>query len=344
MKVAVLNNAVPFLRGGAEHLSDALVSHLERRGHDAVAFNVPFRWDSPAAILESAYACFSLRVPNVDRVIALKFPAYYVPHGDKVLWLLHQFRQVYDLWGTPLQDVPDSATGLRLREAIHRADEAVLARCRIHTNSAVTSQRLRDFNGIASSVLFPPLLDDAHFRCESFGEYLFYPSRINNAKRQLLAIEAMAHVQTGVRLVVAGAVEAPPDETEIRAFIERLGVADKVTFLPGFMDEMEKADLFARALGCVYIPYDEDSYGYVTLESYASRKPVVTASDSGGTSVVVVDGETGFVTEPTPQALAEAFDALYADREGARTMGDAGAELVQSLGITWDNVVETLLA
>lgn len=344
MKVAVVNNAVPFLRGGAEHLADALVAHLCRRGHRAVAVGIPFRWDSADAVLESAFACFSLRIPDVDRVIALKFPAYYVPHDDKVVWLLHQFRQAYDFWGTPFQDIPDTPSGRTVRDAIRSADTNVLRPLRIYTNSHVTSERLRTYNGLASTVLYPPLLDDAHFTCEEYGDYLFYPSRINGTKRQLLAIEAMAHVRTGVRLVIAGAVEAPPDENEIRALIERLGVADSVTFLPGFLDEAEKARLFARALGCVYIPYDEDSYGYVTLEAYASRKPVVTATDSGGTSIVVRHGQTGFVTDPRPAALAEAYDALYADRARARHMGEAGDALVRGLQITWDHVVDTLVA
>lgn len=344
MRIAVLNNAVPFLRGGAEHLADALVAHLRLRGHKAVSVGIPFRWDSVDAVLESAFACFSMRIPDVDRVIALKFPAYYVPHDDKVLWLLHQFRQAYDLWGTPFGDMPDTPTGRAARDAIRSADTSVLRDLRIYTNSHVTSDRLQKFNGIGSTVLYPPLLEDAHFRCEEYGDFIFYPSRVNGSKRQLMAIEAMAHVRTPVRLVIAGAVEPPPDEHGIRARIERLGVADRVTFLAGFIDEAEKANLFARALGCVYIPYDEDSYGYVTLEAYAARKPVVTATDSGGTSIVVRHGETGFVTDPHPAALAEAFDALYSDRAAAQAMGEAGDALVRGLRISWDHVVATLVA
>ena len=34
-----------------------------------------------------------MRLQNVDRVIAFKFPAYYLPHDNKFLWLVHQFRQ-----------------------------------------------------------------------------------------------------------------------------------------------------------------------------------------------------------------------------------------------------------
>jgi len=64
---------------------------------------IPFRWDPPEKILESILACRLMRLPNVDRVIAFKFPAYFLPHDNKILWLVHQFRQAYDLWGTPYQ-------------------------------------------------------------------------------------------------------------------------------------------------------------------------------------------------------------------------------------------------
>jgi glycosyltransferase involved in cell wall biosynthesis len=342
VRIAVVNNGVPFIRGGAEHLAIALTHHLRLRGHSAVSIAVPFRWETPEAILESMFAAFSLRVPAVDRVIALKFPAYYVPHDDKVLWLLHQFRQVYDFWGTPFQDVPDTPEGQSLRSSIHAADTTVLSSQRIYTNSHVTSDRLSRFNGIPSTVLFPPLSDDSHFSCADYGDFIFYPSRFNAAKRQMLAIEAMRYVKSDVKLVVAGAVEAPLTDQQVFARISQWRLEDRVTFLSGFMDELEKARWFSEALACAYIPYDEDSYGYVTLEAYASRKAVVTASDSGGTSILVKHGQTGFIPEPSAQALAEAFDALYLDRRLAKTMGEAGHALVESLGITWNHVVATL--
>src|SRR4051794_39882965 len=106
MKVAVVNNCVPFVNGGAEHLADALTSKLSEFGHQAILIRIPFSWEPPQKILECMLACRMLRMPNVDRVIALKFPAYYLPHPNKVLWLLHQFRQAYDLWNTEFQGIP----------------------------------------------------------------------------------------------------------------------------------------------------------------------------------------------------------------------------------------------
>src|SRR5690242_6786284 len=185
MRVAVVNNWAPFLRGGAEFLADALVSKLQTYGHEAVLVRLPFRWDSPEKIAEHILASRCLRLHNVDRVIALKFPAYFIPHDNKVVWLLHQFRQAYDLWGTGLQDLPDSSVGRRIREIVIQSDNAYLPECRaIYTNSHITGERLRKFNNLDSTVLYPPLSDPDRFRTEGYGDFIFVPGRITAAKRQ----------------------------------------------------------------------------------------------------------------------------------------------------------------
>ncbi len=140
-----------------------------------------------------------------------------------------------------------------------------------------------------------------------------------------------------LRLIVAG------DGTQ-RANVERLaaslGVADRVTFL-GTASDDELIELYAGALAVLYPPFDED-FGYVTLEAFLARKPVVTCTDSGGPTEFVVDGVNGFVCEPLPEALAEAINRLAQARSRAAAMGEAGREVAAR--ITWDGVVEKLTA
>ena len=173
---------------------------------------------------------------------------------------------------------------------------------------------------------------------------MFCPSRITPGKRQLLLIEAMNFVRTPVKLVLAGTIEAPYTERALREAIARGGLEQRVTLLPGFLPEDEKIGLIERALAGVYIPVDEDSYGYVTMEHFLARKPVITATDSGGIEILVKDGSTGFVVDPGPEALAAALDRLYADRSLARTLGENAFELMRSMKIGWDNVVARLTA
>jgi glycosyltransferase involved in cell wall biosynthesis len=345
MKIAVLNNHVPFVSGGAEYLADALVTQLQAAGHEAVLYRLPFQWTPPERVVEHLLACRLLRLVGVDRVIALKFPVYCVPHDNKVLWLLHQFRQAYDFWGTPWQDLPDTPQGHAIRQAVINADNHYLPEARaIYTNSHVTGDRLRRFNHLESTVLYPPLLNPGQFHCSAYGDYLFYPSRLTRSKRQLLVVEALRHTRTPVKLVIAGGAEQPDALAEIEAVIASHRLEDRVTIIPRFISEAEKVEWMAGALGCTYTPIDEDSYGYVTLEAYEARKPVISCLDSGGVSIVVRHDETGFLVAPEPEALATAMDALYADRQRARALGEAGFAHVRSLGLTWTRVVETLTA
>ena len=193
-------------------------------------------------------------------------------------------------------------------------------------------------------MLYPPLGDESGFRCDSFGDYVFCPARLSGAKRQVLLVESMARVQSDVRLVIAGAPDGALDLTRIERAIDRCRVGDRVDLLAGWISEERKRELFANALACAYIPFDEDSYGYVSLEAFHSRKPVITCLDSGGTLELVEDGVTGLVTEPDPVSLAEAFDRLRADPEAARRLGEAGFARMQELRISWDHVVQKLTA
>jgi glycosyltransferase involved in cell wall biosynthesis len=299
----------------------------------------------PHRILEHMLAARLVRIANADRVVALKFPAYYVEHDRKVLWLLHQFRQAYDLYGSAYHLLPDTPEGRAIREMVQTWDDLHLCRARaIYTNSEVTSERLLRFNGIESEVLYPPLWDSEGYRSDDYGDYIFAAGRVGGSKRQDLLIEAMAHVQTDVRLVVAGPPESDDDLRRLQELADRPETRGRVTLLARWISDREKQDLFAGALACAYVPYDEDSYGYVTLESCQSRKTTVTCDDSGGVLRLVIDGETGHVTPPNPRALADAFDRLRSDICRARELGENAYALMKSLNISWDHVVETLLS
>jgi glycosyltransferase involved in cell wall biosynthesis len=89
------------------------------------------------------------------------------------------------------------------------------------------------------------------------------------------------------------------------------------------------------------VPFDED-YGLVTLEGFLAAKPVVTASDSGGTLEFVDDGVNGAVTAPEPAAIGDAVRRLDERRADAAAFGAAGRE--RAAAITWDAVIERLVA
>jgi glycosyltransferase involved in cell wall biosynthesis len=346
MKISVVNTQAPFTRGGAEYLADSLAGHCRARGHEVEIVRVPFQWDPPQAVAEHMLACRLLRLDTgePDLFIALKFPAYLAPCANKKVWLLHQFRQAYDLWGTEHSGIPDAPEGRGLRDLIVRADNTHLRQAKeVFTISRNVAGRLKRFNDIdADAVLYPPVDRPELFQSGNFDDYFFYPSRLNRAKRQQVAIEAMRHVRSPFRLVLAGKPDTEEFGRELEQRIEEWGLQERVTLL-GWLSEEEKARWMANACAAVFLPFDED-YGYVTVEAFHCHKPVITFRDSGGTNELVADGVSGLIIEPSPECLADAMETLWADRRRTREMGqDAFAALAHN-GIAWDHVLDRLLA
>src|SRR5579884_2687201 len=163
MRILITTVKVPFVRGGAEVLSEGLHRALSAAGHDAETIAIPFKWYPPERVLDHLLACRLLDVTEacgtrIDRVIGLKFPAYLIPHPNKVLWLLHQHRQAYDLWDHPeAGDLRHSPAGVQVREAVRHADIGLIPEAlRVFTISKNVSRRLDNYCSIRSTALYHP--------------------------------------------------------------------------------------------------------------------------------------------------------------------------------------------
>jgi len=340
--ILVCEAQVPFVHGGAEVHVRELVRELGARGHLAELVSVPFKWYPKSEILPhaAAWRLLDLSESNgrqVDLVIASKFPTYFVRHPNKVAWLIHQYRAAYELCGTPYSDFGHTESDVGLRDTLIKLDTEMLGECRaIYSNARNTAARLAKFNGLAATALYHPPRLAPRLTPGPYGDYVLSVGRIESVKRVDLIVRALARSDPGLRLMVAG------DGTQ-RENVERethaAGVADRVTFLGSVPDDT-LIELYAGALAVVYPPYDED-FGYVTLEAFLARKPVVTCTDSGGPNEFVVDGLNGYVCEPSAPALADALGRLAADRRRAAALGDAGHEVARR--ITWDGVIDTLV-
>lgn len=89
-------------------------------------------------------------------------------------------------------------------------------------------------------------------------------------------------------------------------------------------------------------PSRREGLPLAVVEAMACGLPVV-ASDVGGLSEVVEHGITGLLVPPDdPQALAKALLELLSDREGSRSMGQAGRARVEQL-YTMSSMVDQLI-
>ena len=267
-----------------------------------------------------------------------------VRHSNKVIWLLHQHRQAYDLWDDPQGgDLIHHPHGVRIREAVTRSDREFIGEARaVFANSLNVAKRLRHYCGISANALYHPPKDADLFFCESAARFFFFPSRILSTKRQELVLEALASCRNPVKVKFAGTPNNAEYFRQLRSKYSRLESTGRVEWLGGITEEA-KRQTYATCSAVIYPPFDED-YGYVTLEAMLSSKPVITCTDSGGPLEFIENRIEGLVAEGTPQALADAMDDLWSDQGRAARYGRSGLEKYRSMGINWDHVVEVLVS
>ena len=273
---------------------------------------------------------------KVDLLIATKFPSYYARHPNKVVWLTHQLRQIYDL--------EDSEYGIKGGEEIEK-EKAIIRKLdakflkeakRIFTISKNVSNRLKKYNNLDSEPLYPPPKFSHQETDVIYGDFILSVGRLDPLKRYDALINAIPYIDANIKCYIAGTGR---EEDQLKKQAAALGISDRVKFL-GFVSDEELKDLYRRCLAVYFAPLDED-YGYITVETMNFRKPVITLSDSGGVMEFVTHGESGLISSEEPRDIAEQVNNLYRNADFAAKLGIQAQKSVAY--INWDHVIDKLL-
>jgi glycosyltransferase involved in cell wall biosynthesis len=344
MRVAVVTSSPPMIEGGHLVIARSLVTALRDQGHDAEVVVTPENGFGRQASAYLATWLTDVQASDgrrIDRVISLRYPSYAVRHPWHVCWLNHTMREYYDLWDrfsaglSPEGRIKESVR----RGLIHTADRFLLKYNvrRLFVQSRTIQERLRIWPSLKSTVLYPPA-PQRNYRCEEYGDYIFMVSRLTPLKRADLLVRALAlPAGAGIRAVIAGDGE---ERSRLAQLIESSNLTDRVT-LTGRLSDEDVLTHLARCRAVCFPPLGED-YGFVTVEAFASQKPVITCRDSGGPAELVTDGEHGLVCEPTPDALADALRKVMKRGDLAEQMGKQAH--ARGAALTWPQTVRTLLA
>ena len=342
--VAVCAAQVPFFQGGAEAHVQGLVRSLGTRGYEVDLINLPYKWYPHEQLLKSIriWQMIDLTESNgkrIDMVIATKFPSYFIDHPNKVLWLIHQYRQAYDLLHTPYSGfAPESKKDMKLRQELVDMDTAALMSYRrIYTNAGNTAMRLKKYNGVNGEPLYHPPRLAGRYRTGVYGNYILSVGRLDPLKRVDLLIKSLRHCRRELVCRIAG---MGPERERLEALAREAGITERVEFL-GYVSDEELLSLYAGCSAVFFAPLDED-YGYVTLEAFLSKKPVVTTYDSGGPLEFVKHEENGIVLDSLDEKdIAKGIEKMFFDKAKCRKYGESGYEAVKD--ISWDHVIDTLI-
>ena len=223
---------------------------------------------------------------------------------------------------------------------------ALLPAERIYANSRASLQAQERFRSRAKKVqiLYPGLdaasLSDADGSSPPLKQQFGIPegapvvamvARFQRWKGQHVFIQAAAEVRhrfPNVRFLLIGDTLfglEPGYKKDLKALVERLGLSQHVIFT-GFRNDVPT--VLKEVVIVVHPPILPEPFGLAVAEALLMRKPVV-ASNQGGPSEIVVDGETGFLVPPgDAKALAEKVLLLLSNEDLRRRMGKRGRAMI----------------
>ena len=239
----------------------------------------------------------------------------------------------------------DSAQRATAEAQVIGCSDAILASCEDEV-----AQLVRLYDADSTRIEIVPLgVDHAFFapgerrqarRALGFAEdarMLLCVGRIQPLKGLGVAIRAFGELSGEVpdaHLVIVGGPSGPDGESEVErlhAFVDALGLHDRVTFVPPQPHEL--LSTFYRAADVCLVPSRTESFGLVALEAAACGTPVVAAA-VGGLTTLVEHGRTGWLVESRdPSEFAAHALSVLTDPELAFELSRRAAEVAR--GYTW---------
>lgn len=222
----------------------------------------------------------------------------------------------------------DRLAGLSLRQQVSRV-AGVAGVCGVDVPHYLRDCYWNVSDGIDTEFYQP---DNAQPLSRSFSTpILFLPARITPSKGQADLLKVAAALKRrGIRttVVLAGRVDSPVFEMELRKMAEHEGLAGDVEFV-GQLDPRQLRNWYAAADVLVFPTRHHEGLGRVSVEAQAMGLPPV-VYEIGGTPEGLLDRKTGFVIRlGEVGGMINAVESLLSDKSLRSAMSEAGRRFVK---------------
>lgn len=322
--------------GGAELFAEDLVRNLKNKKIKVDIKYLPFIHDTRENLIQSIVDVQTLDLSDYYGIIYTKFPSYTAQHPNSYLYLIHQYRQFYEFYETRFSSFGNNLSDESLRFLIYNMENKVLNN--ILNKKAISknvADRLSVYFDIQMDHIYIPPPFKKLYRSGDYGNYVLFVSRLEEDKRPHLFIDSFSHLPENIRGIMVGDGSL---RDKINMMIESRGLRHRIE-LKSNIDIKELVKLYQDSLCIVFCPFDED-YGFITLEAFMSKKPVITIEDSGGVLEFVDHGHNGFICKEDSSMIAEKIISLHNNKKLAYELGNTGYEKIKK--ISYDPLIDDI--
>ena len=276
------------------HNGDVLERHLADFRPDAV------NW----------WAMGGMSMSLIERVRRMRIPAVGVVGDDWIDWGPRA-----DAWVKGFRRLPGSAALAERLTGLPARVELAQSGVWLFNSETVRRKALLAVPDLAAELAHPGIDEDLFgpAPAKDWTWQLLCLGRLDPRKGVHIAIEALPHLPGEARLTLQGGGD-DAYLAELRALVERLDLADRITFSSRPRDQLPA--VYAEADAVLFPVQWDEPWGLVPLEAMAVGRPVV-ASGTGGSAEYLRDGENSVIYAPrdSAPALAAAVKRLADEPE-----------------------------
>ena len=186
----------------------------------------------------------------------------------------------------------------------------------------------------------PSSAPQAEWRIPANRRLILCLSRIDYQKNQKILLELLCK-DPDSHLLLLGPVTSPWYCEEVKKRAKELGVADRLTIIPGLPPGDPRLKAIMHEADVFVLPSLHEPFGIVALEAWATGIPVL-ASRVGGLADFITQDRNGLFFDPEdPASLVRAYERLIRDPALRANLVAAAREDVRAYG--WPALTDRLL-
>jgi len=152
-----------------------------------------------------------------------------------------------------------------------------------------------------------------------------------NVDQLIWVVKRLAQRRRDIKCLIVG---DGPERQRLERLVSELDLLRNLKFW-GFVPTAEEVYSLMRASKVFALPSIREGFGLTVIEANACGLPVITvAAKHNAASDLVVEGQNGFICDPTEEAIAERLELLLEDAHLRAAMSDRSLE--RARGFDWD--------
>lgn len=286
-----------------KYFTPILAEELKKKGHEVDYIFLPFYKDS-LALIEQIVAYSTLEVDCADMLITVGYPACFIPHDNKVIYLMDRLPRFFEYYNSQY-GVLDTPQYSRIKSNVINIEKECFSSCfKLICNSNILQKDIKECHNIDSYIAYLPVIniDTTYNIDDKLKEpYIIKESYLLPEERLEIIFEAIKSSKFNIVLSVPRTSKLYRQTLDLQ--IKDYDIEDKVMIIDGFVND----NVYKNASYYISMTYETRRISNGILRALNNNCKIILGSDVSAENEIT-KGSYVSVVNPVSRDLIKFLD------------------------------------